>query len=151
MWESRTSPGLLQKARTNRFGPFLCLRSIFGTSAMQGPPSDSFDDRLQFVLMQAQVGDQLLQPRILITELLGLLRLAYLHAAIRRLPWVPGVPADATSRPTSSAFRPSTNCFSAATICASVCLLYEIPPSPFPCRIIEDSVRLWGVRSEHVQ
>src|SRR5208283_2252941 len=36
-----------------------------------------------------------------------------------------------TSRATSSTFRPASTCFSAPIICASVCLLFDIPRSPF--------------------
>jgi hypothetical protein len=36
-----------------------------------------------------------------------------------------------TSRATSSALRPASNCFSAPIICASVCLLFDMPLSPF--------------------
>src|ERR1019366_251900 len=36
-----------------------------------------------------------------------------------------------TSRATSSTLRPASNCFSAPIICASMCLLFDIPSSPF--------------------
>src|SRR5204862_7787848 len=47
--------------------------------------------RLQHVLVQAEIGDQLLQPPVLLAQLLHLLRLAHFHAAVLRLPGVDGV------------------------------------------------------------
>ena len=53
------------------------------------------DDRLQGFFVQAQIGDQLAQPRVLIPQSFGLLRLAHVHAAVLRLPGVDRVCADA--------------------------------------------------------
>ena len=52
------------------------------------------DDRLQGFFVQAQIGDQLAQPRVLIPQSLGFLRLAHVHATIFRLPGINRVRAD---------------------------------------------------------
>jgi hypothetical protein len=60
------------------------------------------------------------------------------------LPRVDRVLRYATSRATSSALRPTSSCFSAPIICASVCLLFDIPSSPFFPQIILSFVRKQG-------
>src|SRR5580698_3121591 len=59
------------------------------TSALFSTSPGSFSNhRLQHVFVEAEVGDQSLQPRILFAELLDLLRLAHVQTSVLRLPGV---------------------------------------------------------------
>jgi hypothetical protein len=71
---------------------------------------------LQHRLIQAQIGDQLLQPAVLLLELLHLTGLIGLYPHELFLPWVEGRFADPTFRITSTSGTPSSACFSTATI-----------------------------------
>ena len=51
--------------------------------------------RLQHVLVQAQVRNQLLQPGVLIAQVLDLFGLAHIHAPVLRLPGIDRVLAHA--------------------------------------------------------
>src|SRR5262249_62118446 len=55
------------------------------------PPPVFCNHRLQHVLVQTQVRHQLAQPRVLVPQLLRLLRLAHIHPAVLRFPGVDGV------------------------------------------------------------
>ena len=59
-------------------------------AGLRAPPV-FFDHRFQHVLVQAEIGHQLLQPLVLIFQLPQTLRLAHAHPAILRLPGVDGV------------------------------------------------------------
>ena len=62
-------------------------------------PRESFSDhRLQHVLVQTQIGNQLLQPRVLIAQVLDLFGFVHFHAALLRLPGIDGLLADALFR-----------------------------------------------------
>jgi hypothetical protein len=103
------------------------------------------DHRLQHILVQTQIRYQLLQPRVLIAQMLDLFRFAHIHVAVLRLPGIDRVFETPYSRATSSTVRPASTCFGAAIICASVCLLLLIT-HPF-VQIVFPSGRIGGVRS----
>ena len=132
-------PGAALKAYSCR----TCSTAAFWLRA----PSVFSDHRLQRFLVQAQIRHQLPQPRVLIAQLLGFLRFAYIHPAILRLPGIDRVLRHPLPAPRLPTLRPASTCFNAAIICASVCLLLDIfAPSP-EYEIILGYVRFAGERS----
>src|SRR5581483_10613741 len=94
-------------------------------SSLRAPAVFS-DHRLQRFLVQTQIGHQLSQPRVLLPQLLGFLRLADIHSAVLRLPGVDRVLRHPHLARHILRLPSASSCFSAPIICASVCLLRDM-------------------------
>jgi hypothetical protein len=124
--DSSIPPSLSGRRRTpllNAYSPRTCSTAPSGLRA----PGRFFGSPTAALLGP----DQIRHLRVLVTQLLGFLRLAHIHAAVLYFRGVERVLGHATSPATSSTLRPASTCFSASIICASVCLLFDILPFPF--------------------
>jgi len=86
--------------------------------------------RLQHLFVQAQIGDELLQPMIFIPQCAQLLGLVHLRSAVLRFPDVDRVLENSDLPCQIAAVRPASSCFSTPMICSVLSFLFDIPVLP---------------------